>query len=93
MKLAKEQIDKVSRLILDDLKDKKLIVLKAGERRVLERMSEAILTDLRAEDDLDREVERMLEAHSGAIASGKVDYKRMFTMIKTKLAKERGIVL
>lgn len=93
MRLTKEQVDKISRLVLERLKDKELIAFKADERKVLERIEEIVLADLRAEDSLDREVEELLKAHSGAMDSQKVDYRKMFNMIKGKLARERGIVI
>lgn len=93
MRLTKEQVEKVSTLILDGLKEKGLIEFKADERKVLERINEIILSDLRAEDALDREVEEILKTHASSMNSGKVDYRKMFQMIKTKLARERGIVL
>lgn len=93
MKLTTEQVEKLSRRILETLKEKGIVVLKADEHKILERISGVMMANLRAEDDLDREVERMLEAHSAEINSGKVDYKRMFNMIKAKLAKERGLTL
>ncbi|OGQ57798.1 MAG: hypothetical protein A3J24_02220 [Deltaproteobacteria bacterium RIFCSPLOWO2_02_FULL_53_8] len=93
MRLSREQIDKLSHLILETLRDKHLIVIKSDEHKVVAKISEVMLKDMHAEEDLDREVEKVLEAHSREINSGKLDYKRMFTMIKTKLAKERGIVL
>lgn len=93
MKLSREQIDKLSRTILDTLRDKHLMVMKTDEHKVLTRITEVMLKDMHAEEDLDREVEKVLEAHNREITSGKLDYKRMFTMLKTKLAKERGIVL
>ncbi|MDO8427093.1 MAG: DUF507 family protein [Deltaproteobacteria bacterium] len=93
MRLTKEQVEKISGLVLGRLKEKDLIVFKAEERKVLEKINEAILADLRAEDDLDREVEEMLKTHTGEINSKKIDYRKMFNMIKGKLARERGIVL
>ena len=58
-----------------------------------ERIKAAVFDDLKAEDELDREVENILKTHSQAVDAGKIDYRRMFTMVKTKLARERGIVL
>lgn len=72
------------------LKEKDLLVLKTGEKKVFDRVVEIILKDLKAEDDLDREVENLLKAHGG---SEKIDYRKMFGMVKTKLARERGIIL
>ncbi|OGQ64623.1 MAG: hypothetical protein A3I81_11375 [Deltaproteobacteria bacterium RIFCSPLOWO2_02_FULL_55_12] len=78
---------------MDRLKERDLVVFKADERKVLERMVEIFLADLRAEDNLDREVEEILKSHAGAIDTQKIDYRKMFNMIKGKLARERGLVL
>lgn len=93
MRLTKEQVEKVSSLILERLKKTDLLVLKADERKVLERINDIILTDLRAEDTLDKEVEEMIRAHTGASDIQKIDYRKMFNMIKNKLARERGLTL
>ncbi|MEK7773604.1 MAG: DUF507 family protein [Deltaproteobacteria bacterium] len=93
MKLTKEQVEKISGLVLKRLKDKDLIDLKAPEVRVLEKITDAVLTDMKAEESLDREVEELLKSHTGGADNQKIDYRKMFTMIKTKLARERGIVL
>jgi len=88
-----EQVDKVSGLIIERLKEKDLVVFKAQENKVLEKVREIIIRDLKAEDDLDREVEEILKTHTGAIDNQKIDYRKMFSMIKGKLARERGIIL
>ncbi len=93
MRLSKEQIEKISRLILENLKKKELILFKASEDVVLERIIEIITADIKKEDELDREVEKILSQHTGEIESGRIDYRKMFNMIKHKLARERGIVL
>lgn len=93
MRLTKTQIDKISELILKRLKDKDLIVFKADPAVVLERVVAAITDDMKAEDELDREVEGMLKAHSDEIDSGRIDYRRMFSMIKGKLVRERGLII
>lgn len=93
MKLTIEQVEKITTMVLEDLKAKKLITFKADETVVLKRMEEILLADLRAEDELDREVEGMIEDHSDTLDSERIDYRRMFNMVKHKLARERGIVL
>ncbi|MCK4846771.1 MAG: DUF507 family protein [Deltaproteobacteria bacterium] len=93
MKLTIEQVEKITELILRDLVENKLITLKADEAVILKRMVEIVLKDLRAEDELDREVEGMINTHSDEIDSERIDYRRMFNMVKHKLARERGITL
>ncbi|MBI2412926.1 MAG: DUF507 family protein [Deltaproteobacteria bacterium] len=91
MKLTKEQVEKVSASIIERLKDKDLVIFKAAEPKVLERVNEIILANLRAEDTLDKEVEEILKSHS--VEGQKLDYRKMFNMVKGKLARERGIIL
>lgn len=93
MKLTKEQVEKLSAFIVKRLEEKNLIVLKTTEEKLLEKINGIILENLRQEDDLDREVEEILKAHSGAVDSSRVDYRKMFNMVKGKLARERGIVI
>jgi len=45
------------------------------------------------EDRLNAEVRRMMQPYERDIEQGKVDYQKMFTMIKQKLVRERGIIL
>lgn len=80
-------------MVLEGLKEKDLIIFKADEGVVLKKVIEVFLADLRAEDALDREIEELLSSHSEAIDSERVDYRRMFNMIKGKLARERGLVI
>ncbi|WKZ33367.1 MAG: DUF507 family protein [Thermodesulfobacteriota bacterium] len=93
MKLSRDQVEKIVRNVLERLKDGGLVVFKADERKAFEKMTEVFLADLRAEDELDREVEGLLQSHAGAIDKDRLDYRKMFNMIKGKLARERGIVL
>lgn len=93
MKLSIEQVEKISKIVVERLKEKDLIVFKAPENKVLDRMHEIIIHNLKAEDDLDREVEEILKTHTGSIDNQKIDYRKMFGMIKGKLARERGIIL
>ena len=93
MRLTKEQVKVISSLIFENLKKKQLIIFKAEEDVVMKRMLDIFLSDLKAEDELDREVEKLLETHSRELEGGEVNYRRIFNMVKTKLAKERDIIL
>ncbi len=93
MKLTSEQVERICELILSSLKDKKLIEIKTEEKDVLKKMIEVFLSDLKAEEELDKEVESIMSSHSSEIDSQRLDYRKMFNMIKGKLARERGIIL
>jgi hypothetical protein len=49
--------------------------------------------ELGVEDRLNAEVRRLMEPYEDQIEQGHVDYQKMFTMIKQKLVRERGIIL
>lgn len=93
MKLAPEQIETIATLILKRLADKKLIIFKADEDKVHSRVVRAITDNLKDEDDLDREIESLIEGQSGTEDAEGVDRRRVFNMIKHKLARERDIIL
>ncbi len=93
MRLTKEQVQVISSLIFENLKKKQLVVFKIEEEVVMKRILEIFLSDLKAEDEFDREVEKLLETHSRELEGGDVNYRKMFNMVKTKLAKERDIIL
>jgi len=52
-----------------------------------------VTEELSIEDRLNAEVRQMLKAYEKDIERGNVDYQKMFTMLKSKLARERGIIL
>ena len=78
MKLTTTQIETISTKILARLREKELIIFKEDEAIVLSRVMRAITEDLRAEDQLDREVEAILESHSGSLKEDGIDYRKMF---------------
>ena len=65
-----------------------------GEKQVLiEALDRAITHELLVEDRLNAEVRELMKRYAAEIERGQVDYQKMFTMIKNKLVKERGLIL
>jgi len=92
MRLNKNQIDHLGFLILRNLqKDGKVLI---DERTaLLEELISLITDEFQKEDQLDQEVRELLSKHMEKIRRENLEYQTMFRMIKTKLAKERNIVL
>jgi len=95
MRLKDEQIDRLADKVLADLTGSGLIVLKTDRSRILGCVKEVIKANLKAEVDLERDAEELLEKTLRAAGSsaGDIDRHKMLKMIKSKLAKERKIVL
>jgi hypothetical protein len=92
MRLNKNQIEHLAGLILRNLlKDGKILI--ENKERVLEEITSQITEEFQKEDRLDLEVREILTKHMEKIRRENLEYQTMFRMIKTKLARERNIVL
>lgn len=94
MRLKKDQIDRLAEKILADLDNAKLVSLKSERKQALETVKQVIANDIKAEEDLENEAERILDQTLRGMGGGTgIDRHKMLKMIKEKLAKERNIVL
>ncbi len=92
MRLNKHQIEHLAFTIVRHLnKDGK--VLFEDKNKVLEEIISFLTGEFQREDELDQEVRELLGKHMEEIRKGNLDYQTMYRMIKTRLAKERSIVL
>jgi hypothetical protein len=94
VRLKKDQIDRLAEKIFADLDNAKLVSLKAERKQTIETIKGIIASDIKAEEDLENEAERILDQTLRATGGGTgIDRHKMLKMIKEKLAKERNIVL
>jgi hypothetical protein len=92
MRLNKNQIEHMAFVIVRNLlKEEKIIV--DDRNKLTESLMNLITDEFQKEDKLDQEVREILNKHMEKIRSENIEYQTMFRMIKTKLAKERNIVL
>lgn len=93
MKLSKERVSYLSKILVNDLIDNRYLSPKVPKEDLIERVDKIITDDLMVEDRLNHEVKEILKSREKEIEKGNVDYHKMFLMIKNKLVKERGLVL
>ena len=93
MKIREEHLHRICRTILLRWKEKGLIRPKTGDDVLLGKMIGEVMADFRREEALDREVEAILEKHSGELSRSQASSRVMFQKIKERLARERKIVL
>jgi len=92
MRLNKNQIEHLSFVVVRNLnKDGKVLI--EDRARILSEVTALITEEFMKEDKLDQEVREILSKHMEKIRRENIEYQTMFRMIKTKLAKERNIVL
>ncbi len=92
MRLNKNQIEHLASVILRNLaKEGKIIIEdKSG---LLEEVTALLIEEFQKEDRLDQEVRELLSKHMEKIRKDNIEYQQMFKLIKTRLAREKGIVL
>lgn len=73
------------------LKEEKIIA--DDKNKLIEDIINLITEEFQKEDKLDQEVREILSDHIEKIRSENIEYQTLFRMIKTKLAKEKEIVL
>ncbi|RNC67659.1 MAG: DUF507 family protein [Desulfuromonadales bacterium] len=94
MKLRDTQINRLSERVLERLTAAGLIALKTERGKVLDAIRGAVAADVKGEEDLEREAERLLEQTLRSMGGGAgIDRHKMLKMIKDRLAKEKGVVL
>lgn len=92
MRLNKNQIEHMAFIIVRNLfKEEKIIADSKND--LTADISNLITEEFLKEDKLDQEVREILNQHMEKIRKENIEYQTMFRMIKTKLAKERNIVL
>jgi uncharacterized protein len=93
MRLSKERVLHISESLATRLQEEGLVAIVGNRKAFVEQIDHAIIEELLVEDRLNAEVRQLLNAYEQDIEQGHVDYQKMFTMVKSKLARERGIIL
>ena len=92
MRLSEFQIKQVCQKLLTGLKTRQLIHVKKGDAEVLDKMREIFVADLKVEDQINREAEKILEQYAAKMGD-KIDRQKMFQMIKKQLIKDKNLVI
>lgn len=92
MPRREEMAERMAGAVVKRLQVKKLVDTK-DEARALAAVRKVLLEDLQAEAQLDAEARQILQEHTKTIRDAAVDYGRLLSMVKGKLAKERGFIL
>ena len=93
MRMTKERIRHVSSAVLERLKSQQLFDVTGSKEKLIDALEKSITDELSVEDRLNAEVRKMLKQYDAEFDSGRADYQKMFVMVKSKLVKERSIVL
>ena len=92
MRLKKEFIEKISKKIIDTLISKDFIIWEGSRDKLESIINDLIIDDLMVEDHLNEEVKQLLDSRTEEYERSMMDYGRVFQLVKSKLARERGLI-
>ncbi len=95
MRLSPDKIGRIAEVIVDTLLEKEALVLhrpgRSGRAALVAAIRDLIADDLRIEEEIDAEVERVLASYRRPIVGTERDV--LFRKIKEEIAARRGYVL
>ena len=92
MRLKKEFVEKISKKIIESLISKDLIIWESSPDKLELIINNIIIDDLMVEDRLNEEVKQLLDSRTEEYERSMMDYGRVFQLVKSKLARERGLI-
>ena len=93
MRITKELTELLSKKIVTSLLEKELVIWEEGPEKLQAIINGIITEDLMVEDRLNEEVKTLLESKTEEYERSMMDYGRVFQMVKSKLVRERGLIL
>ena len=93
MRLTKELTEHLAKNIVKSFLDKDLIVWEESSEKLHTIINGIIIEDLMVEDRLNEEVKTLLDSKTQEYERSMMDYGRVFQMVKSKLVRERGLIL
>jgi len=93
VKLSREQITHMAESLALHLLGEGQLELVGARQALVETLGQAITDELQVEDRLNDEVRQLMKRYEAEIERDHADYQKMFTMIKSRLVKERGLIL
>ena len=93
MRITKEFIATLSNRIVRSLIEKDMIIWEETPDKLESVIVSIVTEDLMVEDLLNEEVKTLLESKTEEYERSMMDYGRVFQMVKSKLVRERGLIL
>lgn len=93
MRIKKEMVEYVANKLAKSLLDEEFILFDGSREELSRVLRMVIIKDLSVEDRLNEEVKEIIRTHHDLLDKGETDYGRVFQMVKSKLVRERSLIL
>jgi len=86
-------VEKIAKAVVHSLIEKDLIIWDERPEKLEAIVAGVMVDDLMVEDRLNEEVKLLLESKTEEFERSMMDFGRVFQMVKSKLARERNLIL
>jgi uncharacterized protein len=93
MRLNQKLVDRIAHRIANHLLKSDLLIWEEPAEKLASAINYIITKELMIEDNLNEEVKTLLESKTQDYERSMMDYGRVFQMVKSKLVRERGLIL
>jgi hypothetical protein len=93
MKLSPDKVEQLAAALLDQLAEIDGVLFKGDDSQIRLAMQQIMTEELMAEELLDAEIHKMLQAYKYEITMGRMSYDDLFKKTKQRLVRDRHIVL
>ncbi|GAC1551988.1 MAG: DUF507 family protein [Herpetosiphon sp.] len=93
MKLSPNRVERLSVAIVDMLAERDDVRLEAPDARLIHGVRDIMTDELMVEENLEKDVRELLDQFRNDIAVGRLDYSELYRKTKSRLVRERNIIL
>jgi hypothetical protein len=93
MKLSNAKVEQLAAALIDHLAEVDGVLFQGDDGRLRMAAQQIITDELMVEELLDAEVHKMLQAYKYEITMGRMSYDDLFKKTKSRLVRERRVIL
>ena len=93
MRLSPNKIDFIAEKVLEMLERAPEIHIQTNPDLVYRVIADTFFDDMRAEEEIDAEVDELLKEYRGEIQAMDMDYGALRAKMKREIAKKKGFIL
>ncbi len=93
MKLSPTRVERLAAEIVEVLAEQDDVRLQADDTKLIHGVREIMIDELQAEERLEADVRALLDQYRNDIAAGRLDYSELYRKTKSRLMRERNIIL
>jgi len=93
MRLSPDKIDYIAELILETIEGTPSLHIQTNSDLVYRVIADTIYDNIKAEEELDEQVNELINQHSGEVNAMEMDVGSLRNSMKRELAKKQGFIL